>query len=135
MKSENEDDSLEDIESAQSQPPPEVPPAPQLPEVPQLQKAEKPSWQLSRPSRKSGGRLFGFSTDSPDSATRTYSKVVMAATVATSLIGPMIVFALVGFWLDGKLHHQVAYLAGIGCIVGFFAGLVSVMDILRRLKK
>jgi F0F1-type ATP synthase assembly protein I len=134
MKSEDEGYLPEDTESPQLPTPPEVPSAPQLPEVPRLQKVEKPTWQPKKPSSKTSS-LFGFSTDSADSATRTYSKVVMAATVATSLIGPMVVFALVGFWLDGKLHHPVAYLAGIGCIVGFFAGLASVMDILRRLKK
>lgn len=114
---------------------PEVPLPPELPEVPQLKKVTLPSQGVSSGGPSGNlGKVF-FSSQGSKNSMNTYSKAVIAATVATSLLGPMVVIALLGYWLDIRLHHSVAYLAGIGCVVGFFAGLLSVMDILRRLKK
>jgi hypothetical protein len=61
-----------------------------------------------------------------------YNKAALASTAATSFIMPTIVFALIGYFLDQKLHTN--YLAFIGVVVGLIVGISALMRIVKRLE-
>lgn len=68
----------------------------------------------------------------PDVAPGAYGKMAIASTAATSLIMPIIVFAVGGMFLDRKLHTD-PWGAFIGVVLGFVAGIAALMNVMRRL--
>jgi hypothetical protein len=98
---------------------PAVPPQPDAPEVPKLNPRLPP-----HPDRhpKSGAPAPGA-----------YNKMALAATAASSFIMPIIVLAIIGWWLDNRMHHQTSWLAFIGVLAGLAIGTTSLVKIMNRL--
>jgi len=54
-----------------------------------------------------------------------YRKAAPYIAASTSLVGSVVVFTLLGHWLDGKLGHMVPWLTLVGATVGMVGGFVS----------
>ena len=95
-------------------PMPDVPDAPRLsPELPR-----HPS--LPRPG-----------APEPGSA----GKSAIAATAASSFVMPVIVLSVGGYLLDKALHHQTYWLAFVGVLLGFVAGIAALLNVIRKLSE
>lgn len=44
---------------------------------------------------------------------------------STQLVGAVVVFTLLGWWLDGKLHHEKPWLLLAGAAIGMTGGFIS----------
>lgn len=91
---------------------------PDAPEVPKLSPKLPP-----RPKQPGEG----------DFQPGSYGKIAIAATAASSLIMPIIVLSVGGWWLDGKLHTS-PWLAFTGVLLGLAAGVTSLMNVIKRLE-
>lgn len=63
-----------------------------------------------------------------------YNKMALAATAASSFIMPIILLALGGYWLDGKLH-TAPWLVFIGLLLGLAAGVTGLLRVAKRLSE
>jgi hypothetical protein len=97
---------------------PDLPPTPEAPEVPKLSPKLPPHPAQTRPGQIEPG---------------SYNKMAIASQAASALVMPVIVLSLAGWWLDTKLHHSTGWLAFIGVIVGFIAGVSALLKIVSRL--
>ncbi len=97
---------------------PDLPPGQELPEPPKL------SHLIPRPVKPPSGSI------EPGS----YNKMAIAATAASSFIMPILVLSVAGWWLDEKLHTK-PWLAFGGVVLGFIAGTVSLLNVIKRLEE
>lgn len=97
---------------------PSVPPVPDLPEMPRIAPSLPPHPDTPREGKLEPG---------------SYNKMAIAATAASSFIMPIIVLGYGGWWLDQKLKHETAWLSLLGVVLGFAAGVVSLMNSIKRL--
>ncbi len=97
--------------------PPEVPRHPPLPEV--------PSVQFERP------KLPGSPSPSFQHSARAIS---LAFSIGFALAGPIIVGALVGYWLDARFSTSPTWTV-ILVLLGTVAGLVQLIRIASRLSR
>jgi hypothetical protein len=63
-----------------------------------------------------------------------YRKVAIAATAASSFISPILVLGVGGWWLDQRLHSG-GICAFIGTVIGFIAGIVALLQVIRQLNR
>ena len=94
-------------------------PTHEVPEVPRLAPVVRPVKAKPGASRIEAG---------------SYRKAAIASTAATSFIMPTLVLALLGYWLDIKLHHTTNYLAFIGVVLGLIVGTTALMRIISKLE-
>ncbi len=92
-----------------------------LPEVPKLNPVLPP-----RPSK---------APEQSKTQSQNYGKAALASMAATSFIMPIIVLALVGYWIDLRLKHSTDWFAGAGVLVGLCVGITSLMRLLQRLSE
>ncbi len=97
---------------------PTVPPAPEIPEAPKLAPKLPPHPDRQKPAVEPGS----------------YNKMAIASTEASAFVMPIIVLSVGGWWLDQKLHHETAWLAMIGLLVGLVAGISGLLRIISRLQ-
>ncbi len=96
---------------------PEVPPTPALPEVPQV--------QFERP-KLPGGPSPAFQ--------RSARAVSLAFSIGFALAGPIILGALVGYWLDARLGTSPNWTMVL-ILVGIIAGFIQLIRIANRLNQ
>jgi hypothetical protein len=120
---------------------PSLPLASDVPEVPRLDSVAQPVKEVTnRPSHEvpEAPRLPPVVRPASPGARKpaiepgSYNKAALASTAATAFIMPTIVLALIGYFLDQKLHTN--YLAFIGVVVGLIVGISSLMRIIKRLE-
>jgi hypothetical protein len=63
-----------------------------------------------------------------------YQKLAVAATAASSFVGPILVLGVGGWWLDQRLHTN-GTCAFIGTVVGFIAGIFSLLRVIQQLNR
>jgi len=63
-----------------------------------------------------------------------YRKVAIAATAASSFISPILVLGVGGWWLDQRLHSG-GLCAFAGTVIGFIAGIVALLQVIRQLNQ
>lgn len=98
---------------------PVPPPSSELPEAPKIEVRLPPaSDPLRRGAVKPGG----------------YRKLAIAATAASTFVAPILVLSVGGWWLDQRLHTS-GICAFIGAIVGFIAGIVSLLRVIQQLNQ
>jgi len=90
-----------------------------VPEPPKIEVKLPPSSTHSRPGNVVPGR---------------YQKLAVAATAATSFVAPIVVLGVAGWWLDQRLHSTAGLCAFAGVVLGFIAGIVSLLGVIRQLK-
>ena len=98
-------------------------PPPHLPDVP-----EAPKIDVKLPSRESGPKQ---GTVAPGG----YQKLAVAATAASSFIAPIIVLGAGGWWLDQRFHGSNGLFAFAGTVLGFIAGIVSLLRVIKQLNR
>ncbi len=98
---------------------PEVPGTPDVPEAPKLAPVTRPARPKAGPALEPGS----------------INKSALAATAASSFIMPIIILAVLGYFIDQKLHHSTYYLALIGLLVGLVVGVSSLLKIVNKLSK
>jgi hypothetical protein len=98
---------------------PDLPPAPEIPEPPKLSHLIPPHVTRRQPGTVEPG---------------SYNKMALATTAASSFIMPILVLSVGGWWLDKKLHTS-PWLAFGGVVIGFIAGIVSLLNVIRRLEE
>ncbi len=96
---------------------PEVPPTPSLPEVPKV--------QFERP-KLPGGPSPAFQ--------RSTRAVSLAFSIGFALAGPIILGALVGYWLDTRLGTSPTWTMVL-ILIGVVAGFVQLIRIANRLSR
>ena len=95
---------------------PEVPAIPELPTVPKLSPALPP-----RPK--------------PPAEERTdLQKAGIAYTLPASLIAPIIVLTIAGYWLDERFHKSPAFTIG-GALLGAVSGFINMIRIANKLNE
>ena len=63
-----------------------------------------------------------------------YRKVAIAATAASSFITPILVLGVGGWWLDQRFHTG-GILAFVGAVIGFAAGIIALLQVIRQLNQ
>ncbi len=96
---------------------PQVPPTPSLPEVPKA--------QFERP-KLPGGPSPAFQ--------RSTKAMSLAFSIGFALAGPIILGALVGYWLDTRFNTSPTWTIGL-LLVGVVAGFVQLIRIANRLNQ
>jgi ATP synthase protein I len=97
---------------------PELPPTPKLPEPPQVQ-FERPKLPGSEPS---------------PTFQRNARAISLAFSIGFSLAGPVILGALAGYWLDGRLGTSPTWTM-ILTILGMGAGLAQMIRVVNKLNQ
>jgi hypothetical protein len=64
-----------------------------------------------------------------------HQKLAVAATAASSFVTPIIVLGAGGWYLDQKLHHQIALLAFAGTLLGFIVGIMALLRVIQQLSR
>ena len=64
-----------------------------------------------------------------------YHKLAVSVTAASSFVTPILVLGVGGWYLDQMMHHQTAYLAFGGTVLGFVLGVFALMRIIKQLSK
>lgn len=95
---------------------PDVPTMPELPPAPKVEVQLPP-----HPARRPGGE--------PGE----YNKLAVGAMAASSLITPIIVLAVGGYFVDQR-YNSAPWGAFVGLVVGFIVGVSSLLRIIRRLQ-
>ena len=96
-----------------------------LPRIPRLPDAPKIDVKLPElPGAQQQGKV----------APGAYRKVAIAATSASSFISPILVLGVGGWWLDQKLHSG-GICAFVGTVIGFIAGIVALLQVIRQLNR
>jgi hypothetical protein len=98
---------------------PALPPRRELPEVPDLDVPLPP-----HPSKPKPGSI------EPGS----YGKAAIAFTAASSFTMPIIVMSVGGWWIDGKFK-TAPWGVFIGVVVGFAAGISSLLNVIKKLSE
>ncbi len=120
---------------------PDLPAIPEVPDVPRLDSVPQPVKEVTNiggsdvpevPRLAPVVRPVKPGTQRPAIEPGSYNKAALASTAATSFIMPTIVLALIGYFLDQKLHTN--YLAFIGVVVGLIVGISALMRIVKRLE-
>ncbi len=128
--SSNEDNGVSKEEQSDS-----LPSSPVLPEVPQLARLEKRATHVSPlPKAPQFDRAVHKRRDTPTEQSRQTATSVLVLSTATTVFLPIIVFPLVGYWLDQRYHHTFAYLALIGLALGVASSVSGISGLLKRLK-
>jgi F0F1-type ATP synthase assembly protein I len=96
----------------------DLPPAPDVPEPPRLSHLLPPQTKQRQPGAIEPG---------------SYNRLALATTAASSFVMPIIVLFLGGWWLDTK-WHTTPWLAFTGVLVGLVVGVVSLLNITRRME-
>jgi F0F1-type ATP synthase assembly protein I len=97
---------------------PASPAGPEIPEAPRIDVKLPPRADSPQPGRARPGA---------------YRKLAIGATAASSFVAPIIVLAVGGMWLDHRLHTSIW--AFVGALVGFVAGIVSLLRIIQQLNE
>ena len=63
-----------------------------------------------------------------------YRKVAIAATAASTFVSPILVMGVGGWWLDQRLHSGGIW-AFAGTVIGFIAGIVALLQVIRQLNR
>lgn len=96
---------------------PEVPEVPALPEAPALRPNLPP--KPKAPAEEGASDLH---------------KAGMAYTLPASLIAPIIVLTIAGYWLDGRFNRTPTFTI-IGSLVGAVTGFINMIRIANKLSK
>ncbi len=99
-----------------SEQPPELPPMPELPEVPEV--------RFERPKEPSRSPRFMEASRG----------MALAFSVGFALVGPIILGALLGIWLDARLNTS-PWLTMVLVLLGIVAGFVEMIRALNRLQR
>ncbi len=62
-------------------------------------------------------------------------KSALAYSIGSTLVGPMVVFSLIGYWLDKKFMHPTPWCTIAGFVVGVITAAGGLVSIVRRLQK
>jgi F0F1-type ATP synthase assembly protein I len=122
---------------------PVLPTAPEVPEVPRLDSVTEPVKEVTMsqghqvpevpklPSVARPAKPTFVKAAAPGS----YQKAALASTAATAFVMPTLVLALLGYWLDQKLHHTTYYLAFGGVLLGLVVGISALLRIVNKLNE
>jgi hypothetical protein len=117
---------------------PNLPSTPDVPEVPGLDSVAEPVKEVTIGSAPEVPQLAPVNrpvkpkASGPAIAPGSYNKAALASTAATSFIMPTILFSLLGYWLDKRMHTN--YWAFIGVVFGLIVGISALMRIIKRLE-
>ena len=94
---------------------PEVPDVPQLPETPKL-KPNLPRLPQSRETEE----------------TKEYRRMGIAYTIPVTLVTPIVLLTLIGWWLDERFHKSPIFVL-CGALLGTLVGFINMIRLVNRL--
>ena len=96
---------------------PELPPVPTLPEAPRLSPSLPPRPKAPHEEEPSQ-----------------YQRMGLAYTIPASLVAPILVLTLAGYWLDGHFHKSPYFTLG-GALLGTISGFINMIRIANKLNR
>jgi ATP synthase protein I len=80
---------------------------------------------VARPGDDERGEGKGGDKQEPESVGEAYRKAAPYMSAATSLVGAVAGFTLLGYWIDSKVGDRTPWFTLAGALLGMIGGFVS----------